>query len=43
MNDPNRIDDETYIVDLIRRVIGVSLETVRIAEGLSALEIGAEV
>ena len=39
VNDPNRADDETYIVDLIRKVISVSSETVRIVEGLSALEI----
>ncbi len=41
-NDPNRADDETYIVDLIRQVISVSLETVRIVEGLSELEISEE-
>ncbi len=41
-NDPNRTDDETYIVDLIRKVIGVSLETVEIVERLSALDIGRE-
>ena len=40
VNDPNRVDDETYIVDLIRKVIGVSLETVGIVEGLSRLESG---
>ena len=28
VNDPNPADDETYIVDLIQKVIGVSLETV---------------
>ena len=39
VNDPNRIDDETYIVDLIRKVVSVSLETVGIVEGLSRLEI----
>ena len=39
-NDPNRADDETYIVDLIRKVISVSLETVAIVEGLSVLDIG---
>lgn len=39
VNDPNRADAETYIVDLIRKVIGVSLETVEIVERLSALEI----
>ena len=42
-NDPNRTDDETYIVDLIRKVISVSLETVEIVEKLSGLDIGAEV
>ncbi len=42
-NDPNRTDDETYIVDLIRKVISVSLETVEIVEGLSRLEISEEV
>ena len=41
-NDPNRADDETYIVDLIRKVISVSLETVRIVEKLSGLDIGGE-
>ena len=39
VNDPNRVNDETYIVDLIQKVIGVSLETVRIVEGLSGLDI----
>ena len=41
-NDPNRADDETYIVDLIRKVISVSLETVGIVERLSKLEIPKE-
>lgn len=41
-NDPNRADDETYIVDLIRKVISVSLETVGIVERLSALDISTE-
>ena len=41
-NDPNRADDETYIVDLIQKVISVSLETVGIVEKLSILEIGKE-
>ena len=41
-NDPNRADDETYIVDLIRKVISVSLETVGIVERLSGLEISEE-
>ena len=42
VNDPNRADHETYIVDLIRKVISVSLETVRIVERLSGLEITEE-
>ena len=42
INDPNRADDETYIVDLIRKVISVSLETVEIVEKLSVLDIGGE-
>ena len=42
INDPNRPDDEAYIVDLIRKVISVSLETVGIIEKLSGLDIGTE-
>ena len=42
VNDPNRADEETYIVDLIRKVIGVSLETVEIVEKLTGLEIDKE-
>ena len=41
-NNPNRADDEEYIVNLIRKVISVSLETVQIVEQLSTLEIGKE-
>ena len=41
-NNPNRADDEEYIVDLIQKVISVSLETVGVVEGLSVLEIGGE-
>ena len=37
VNDPNRADAPQYIVDLIGRVITVSLETVEIVEGLPAL------
>ena len=36
-NDPNRVDEPQYIVDLIGRVITVSLETVEIVKGLPAL------
>ena len=35
-NDPNRIDDPQYIVDLIGRVITVSLKTVEIVKKLPA-------
>ena len=42
VNDPNRADDEAYIVDLIQKVISVSLETVRIVNALSRLEISEE-
>ena len=38
-NDPNRTDDPQYIVQLIGKVITVSLETVDIVDGLPALEI----
>ena len=34
VNDPNRADDQQYIVQLIGKVIAVSLETVEIVEGL---------
>ena len=36
-NDPNRADQPQYIVDLIGRVITVSLRTVKIVEGLPTL------
>ena len=36
VNDPNRADDSRYIVNLIGRVIAVSLETVEIVAGLPA-------
>ena len=39
VNDPNRADDEEYIVRLIGKVIAVSLETVEIVEGLPELGI----
>ncbi|MCW5554212.1 MAG: hypothetical protein KIS67_18895 [Verrucomicrobiae bacterium] len=37
-NDPNRPDDPEYIVRLIGQVITVSLETVRIVQGLPPLK-----
>ena len=36
-NDPNRADQPQYIVDLIARVINISLKTVKIVAGLPAL------
>ena len=33
-SDPNRLDDEQYIVRLIGQVITVSLETIKIVKGL---------
>ena len=38
-NDPNNLDDETYILRLIKQVISVSLETVEIVENLPPLAI----
>ena len=37
VNDPNRADEPRYIVDLIARVITVSLETMDIVKNLPAL------
>ncbi len=36
-NDPNRVDQPQYIVDLIARVINISLKTVEIVAGLPTL------
>jgi len=33
-SDPNRMDDEQYIVRLIGQVITVSLETLKVVKGL---------
>lgn len=38
-NDPNNVEDETYIVRLIKQVVTVSVETVAIVESLPPLEI----
>lgn len=38
-NDPNNLDDETYILRLIKQVISVSLETVTIVGNLPPLDI----
>ena len=40
-NDPNREDDEQYIVSLLKKVVTVSLETVRIVREVSALFLGS--
>ncbi len=37
VNDPNREDDPQHIVNLVGKVISVSLETVKIVDGLPAL------
>ena len=37
-NDPNRADDPEYIVRLIKKVVTVSVETVKIVKGLPKLE-----
>jgi predicted helicase len=38
-SDPNRLDDEQYIVRLIGQVITVSLETLHVVESLPALKV----
>ena len=38
-NDPNRLDDEKYILRLIGQIITVNLETVRIIKDIEKLEI----
>ena len=40
VNDPNRADDPQYIVKLIGKVVTVSLETVKVIEGLPDLDLG---
>ena len=42
VNDPNREDDPQYIVKLIGKVIAVSLETLKIVEGLPGLGISTD-
>ena len=39
VNDPNRADDEEYIVRLVGKVVAISLETVGIVEGLAEVSI----
>lgn len=38
-NDPNNLEDETYILRLIKQVVTVSLETVQLVNNLPPLEI----
>ena len=40
VSDPNRMDDEEYIVRLIGQVITVSLETMKVVKGLPELKFG---
>lgn len=40
VNDPNRANDPQYILRLIGKVISVSLETVKVVDGLPELGIG---
>ena len=35
VSDPNNLDDEQYIVRLVRQVVTVSVETVRLVEELA--------
>lgn len=39
VNDPNRADDPQYIIQLIGKVIAVSVETVEIVDGLPDLDL----
>ena len=34
VNDPNREEDEGYILELVKKIITVSLETIKVVEGL---------
>jgi predicted helicase len=37
VNDPNRADDPEYIINLLQRVITISVETVKLVKGLPEL------
>ena len=37
-SDPNRLDDEQYIVRLIGQIVQVSVETIKIIRGLPELK-----
>ncbi|MCK5717177.1 MAG: hypothetical protein KAH77_06775, partial [Thiomargarita sp.] len=34
VNNPNRDDDSMYIIELVKKIVTVSLETVRLVKGL---------
>jgi predicted helicase len=38
-SDPNRLDDEEYIVNLVKRVIRVSVETVTVVKQIAEVEL----
>ncbi len=38
INDPNQVDNERYIIDLIRKIITVSIATVDLTEQLNTME-----
>jgi predicted helicase len=40
VNDPNREEDESYILELVKKIITVSLETIKVVDGLPS-EFGA--
>ncbi len=39
VNNPNRKDDENYIIELIKKIITVSLETQRIVEEIQNIQL----
>ena len=41
MSDPNRADEPRYIVDLVGRVVTVSVETAQIVDGLKGMAFSA--
>jgi predicted helicase len=38
-NDPNRLDDECYIVRLMSQVVHVSLETMKLVKPIAAISL----
>ncbi|MDD2814474.1 MAG: hypothetical protein PHP00_01890 [Thiotrichaceae bacterium] len=39
INDPNNLEDESYIVKLIKRIVTVSVETVGLVREISGCEL----